>query len=90
MRLTARRPLAVSGRVRGDPTTIEGDIDLLGVLGLDDTARHGFSEIRVTFHVGGAAEAEQLERLVEQARVRSAGYDVLTHGTAITISAVTT
>jgi uncharacterized OsmC-like protein len=68
---------------------VEGDIDLLGILGLDDSVRNGFSGIRVTFHVEGDAEAEQLQRLVEQSRDRSAVYDVVTHGTQVTISTAT-
>ena len=68
---------------------IEGDINLLGIFGLDDRVRNGFETIRVTFHVYGAAEAEQLARLVEQARRRSAVYDVITHGVPVTIDVAT-
>jgi uncharacterized OsmC-like protein len=68
---------------------IEGDIDLQGILGLSDEVRNGFEDIRVTFHVRGDAEAEQLARLVEQARARSAVYDVLTHGVPVTVSVAT-
>jgi len=64
---------------------VEGDIDLLGILGLDPTVRNGFSGIRVTFHVAGDGDAEQLAALVDQARRRSAVYDVLTNGVPVTI-----
>jgi uncharacterized OsmC-like protein len=72
------------GEVTAD---LEGDIDLLGIFGLDDGVRNGFQEIRVTFHVRGEAEAEQLTALVEQARRRSAVYDVLTNGVRIDLRA---
>ena len=68
---------------------IEGDINLLGIFGLDPEVRNGFENVRVTFHVQGAAQAEQLERLVERARRRSAVYDVMTNGVAVTIDVAT-
>ena len=65
--------------------TIEGDIDLRGILGLDPTVRNGFEGIRVQFHVKGAAQAEQLAALVRQSKARSAVYDVVTHGVPVRV-----
>ena len=65
--------------------TIEGDIDLRGLLGLDPAVRNGFQGIRVTFHVKGAAEAEKLAAVVRQSQSRSAVYDVLTNGVPVRI-----
>jgi len=40
-------------------STVEGDIDLLGLLGLSDgTVRNGYQQIRVTFHIEGDADDE--------------------------------
>ena len=64
---------------------VEGDIDLRGILGIDPTVRNGFEDIRVTFAVDGAADAEKLESLVRQSQNRSAVFDVLTHGTNVTV-----
>jgi len=58
----------------------------MGILGLDGGVRNGYEQIRVTFHVSGDAEAEQLARLVEQARDRSAVFDVLTHGVPVSVT----
>jgi uncharacterized OsmC-like protein len=81
---------AARGIELGEVTArVEGDIDLLGILGLDPSVRNGFETVRVTFHVQGRAEAEQLAALVEQARRRSAVYDVMTNGTAIAIDVAT-
>ena len=66
-------------------STVEGDIDLLGILGLSDEVRNGFSQIRVSFRVRGDASPEALRQLVEQAVARSAVYDVLTHGVPISV-----
>jgi uncharacterized OsmC-like protein len=66
-------------------STVEGDIDLLGVLGLSGEVRNGYRQIRVSFAVQGDASADQLTALVEQSRRRSAVYDVLTSGTDVVI-----
>jgi uncharacterized OsmC-like protein len=77
---------AARGIELGEVTArVEGDIDLLGIFGLDPSVRNGFQGIKVTFRVQGAAEADQLARLVEQARSRSAVYDVLTHGVPVSV-----
>ena len=65
--------------------TVEGDIDIRGILGLDPAVRNGFQGIRVTFHVKGAAEAAKLAALVHQAQNRSAVYDVLTNGVPVSV-----
>ena len=64
---------------------VEGDIDLRGILGIDDSVRNGFSDIRVTFEVDGDASAKRLASLVAQSQARSAVFDVLTRGTAVTV-----
>jgi uncharacterized OsmC-like protein len=64
---------------------VEGDIDLRGLLGIDQGVRNGFESIRAVFSVDGEAESEALAGLVEQSRKRSAVYDVLTHGTSVSV-----
>jgi len=70
-------------------STVEGDIDLLGILGLSDQVRNGYQQIRVSFVVDGDATPEQLKALVEQSRRRSAVYDVLANGTDVVIDVTT-
>jgi uncharacterized OsmC-like protein len=71
-------------------STVEGDIDLLGILGLSDgTVRNGYKQIRVTFPIEGDADDATLRGLVERSRRRSAVYDVLTNPTPIMIKVVT-
>ena len=67
-------------------SAVEGDIDVLGVLGLSDEVRNGYERIRIRFKIKGDATEEQLRQLVEQSRKRSAAYDVLTNGTRVDIS----
>jgi uncharacterized OsmC-like protein len=71
-------------------STVEGDIDLRGVLGLSDEVRNGYSAIRVHFDVSGDASPDQLRALVEQSRRRSAVYDVLTNGVPVHVDVSTT
>ena len=70
-------------------STVEGDIDLLGILGLSDSVRNGYRQIRVSFVIEGDAPAEKLAALVEQSRKRSAVYDVLTNGTDVVVDVAT-
>jgi uncharacterized OsmC-like protein len=65
--------------------TVEGDIELRGILALDQTVRNGFDRIRVTFAVSGDATAEQLRDLVERSKTRSAVFDVITNGVPVSI-----
>lgn len=64
-------------------STVEGDLNLLGILGLDDDVRNGYEKIRINFKIKGDAPAEKLQQIVEQSRNRSAVYDVLTNGTNV-------
>jgi uncharacterized OsmC-like protein len=66
-------------------STVVGDIDLNGILGLDPQVRNGYQQITVRFSIKGDAPAERLRELVEQSRARSAVYDVLTNGVPVTI-----
>ena len=70
-------------------STVSGDIDLNGILGLDPSVRNGYQNITVTFTVKGDAPAEKLRQLVEQSRARSAVYDIITNQVPVTIEVAT-
>jgi uncharacterized OsmC-like protein len=67
-------------------STIEGDIDLRGILGLSKEVRNGYQGIRVNFTIKGDAPPEKLREIVEQAKARSAVYDVLANGVPVTMT----
>jgi uncharacterized OsmC-like protein len=69
--------------------TIEGDIDLRGIFGLDPDVRNGFEGIRVQFHVKGQDQAEKLAALVRQSQARSAVYDIVTNGVPVRVDVAT-
>lgn len=65
---------------------VEGDIDLRGILGIDQEVRNGFSDIRAHFTVEGAADPEVLASVVQQSVRRSAVFDVMTNGTRVSVT----
>ena len=66
-------------------STVAGDIDLNGILGLDPGVRNGYQQITVRFTIKGDAPAAKLRELAEQSRARSAVYDVITNGVPVSI-----
>jgi uncharacterized OsmC-like protein len=62
---------------------IEGDIDLLGLLGLSKEVRNGYQGIRASFKIRGDASPDKLREIVERSRDLSAVYDVLTNGVPV-------
>jgi len=69
-------------------STVEGDIDVQGVLGIDPEVRNGFSAIRASFRLVGDASAEELRDLVRASVARSAIYDMVVNGTTVSVDAV--
>lgn len=65
-------------------STVTGDIDLNGILGLQPV-RNGYREVSVKLVVKGDAPEDVLRGLVEQSRRRSAVYDVITNGVPVDI-----
>ena len=67
-------------------STIEGDINLLGIFGMAANVRNGYQGIRASFSIAGDAPLEKLQEIVEQSRARSAVFDVLTNGVPVSMS----
>ncbi len=67
-------------------STVIGDVDLRGILGLSDEVRNGYSNIRVNFSIKGDADDETLREIVEQSRRRSAVFDVITNGVPVDVA----
>ena len=67
-------------------STVEGDMDLRGILGLSGEVRNGYEKIRATFTIKGDAPAEKLRQIVEQSRARSAVFDIITNAVPVEIS----
>ncbi len=65
-------------------STVEGDINLLGILGLSDEVRNGYEQIKVSFKLKGD-DPEKLREVVEQSRQRSAVFDIITNSVPVTV-----
>lgn len=74
--------------LRSVKATLEGDMDLRGVLGIDPDVRNGYSEVRVRFDVDANATRAEIEALVAQSQKRSAVFDVLTNPTNVVVDVV--
>jgi uncharacterized OsmC-like protein len=70
-------------------STLEGDMDVRGCLGIDDEFRNGFNRIRATFTVKGDAPPEKLREVVARAQARSAVFDMVTNGVPVEIGVTT-
>jgi uncharacterized OsmC-like protein len=66
-------------------STLEGDMDVQGALGLSDDYRNGFEKIRVSFRVRGDAPAEKIRELVARAQQRSAVFDMVKNGVPVSV-----
>ena len=76
-------------RLTAVESTLEGDMDVRGALGLSDDVRNGFTNIKVSFKVEGDAPAEKLREVVERAQLRSAVYDMVTNGVPVSVAVET-
>jgi uncharacterized OsmC-like protein len=64
-------------RVHALSFRLEGDIDLHGFLGLSDTVRPGYDNIRVVYQVKANASREKLEELCEYVKKTSPVLDII-------------
>lgn len=73
-------------QLRSVKATLEGDHDILGILGGDPEVRNGFTDIRVHFDVDADASPDEIKALVAQSQKRSAVFDALTNPTNVTVT----
>ncbi len=66
--------------------TLEADMDLAGILGIDDDVRNGFGVIRVHFNIRADASEDDIKALVAQSQKRSAVFDIVTNPTNVFVS----
>ena len=73
-------------QLRSVKATLEGAMDIQGILGIDGDVRNGFNDIKVTFDIDADASKEDIEALVAQSQKRSAVYDIVTNPTNVAVS----
>jgi uncharacterized OsmC-like protein len=68
-------------------STIEGDVDLRGFLGLDPNVRNGFEQIRMKLKIKANVPEAQLQELCELGPKFSPVFDSVTNGLPVHVSA---
>jgi uncharacterized OsmC-like protein len=66
-------------------STLVGDMDVQGALGISDGVRNGFTHIQAAFRVKGDAPEEKLREIVDRAQQRSAVFDIVTNGVPVSV-----
>jgi uncharacterized OsmC-like protein len=72
-------------QLRKVTATVEGDMNVLGILGADPDVRNGYRDIRVRFEIDADATPEEIKALVAQSQKRSAVFDAITNPTNVVV-----
>ncbi len=72
-------------QLRSVTATIEGQMNVLGILGADPGVRNGFNAVTVRFTIDSGASREDLEAVIAQSQKRSAVFDIVANPTKILV-----
>jgi uncharacterized OsmC-like protein len=72
-------------QLRSVEASLEGDMDVRGILGVDPDVRNGFSRIKVSYKIDADASPEDIKALVAQSQKRSAVFDIVTNPTNVIV-----
>ncbi len=72
-------------QLRSVSATVEGGMDIQGILGMDSDVRNGFEGIKVTYTIDADATPDEIKAIVAQSQKRSAVFDALTNPTNVTV-----
>jgi uncharacterized OsmC-like protein len=75
-------------QLRSVEARLEGNMNIAGILGVDEDIRNGYENIKVAFHIDADASKEDIEALVAQSQKRSAVFDIITNPTNVTVEVV--
>ena len=70
-------------QLRSVTATLEGGMDIQGILGMDSDVRNGFDGIKVTYKIDADATPDEIRAVVAQSQKRSAVYDIITNPTNV-------
>jgi uncharacterized OsmC-like protein len=73
-------------QLRSVTATVEGGMDIQGILGIDSDVRNGFDGIKVNFDIDADASREDIEALVAQSQKRSAVFDIVANPTNVSVT----
>ena len=72
-------------QLRSVEATLEGGMDIQGILGIDPDVRNGFDGIKVKYKIDADASAADIKALVAQSQKRSAVFDIITNPTNVSV-----
>jgi uncharacterized OsmC-like protein len=72
-------------QLRSVTATVEGTMNVLGILGADPEIRNGFDGVTVRFAIDADASPSDIEALVAQSQKRSAVFDIMTNPTSVVV-----
>jgi uncharacterized OsmC-like protein len=72
-------------QLRSVTATIEGAMNVLGILGADPDIRNGFESVTVRFVIDADCTRDDLEALIAQSQKRSAVFDIVTNPTKVLV-----
>jgi uncharacterized OsmC-like protein len=72
-------------QLRSVAATIEGSMDMQGILGIDQDVRNGFDGIKVKYQIDADATPDEIKALVAQSQKRSAVFDIITNPTSVSV-----
>ena len=72
-------------QLRSVAATLEGSMDIQGILGIDSDVRNGFDDIKVKYKIDADATPDEIKALVAQSQKRSAVYDIITNPTNVSV-----
>jgi uncharacterized OsmC-like protein len=75
-------------QLRSVTATVEANMDLQGILGIDGDVRNGFSDIRVMYDIDADASRADIEAIVAQSQKRSAVFDIVANPTTVHVGLV--
>jgi uncharacterized OsmC-like protein len=73
-------------QLRSVTATLEGGMNIQGILGIDKDVRNGFDGIKVDFQIDADASEDDIKALVAQSQKRSAVFDIVTNPTNVIVS----
>jgi len=73
-------------QLRSVKATVEGAMDIQGILGMDPDVRNGFDDVRVSFEIDANATREEVEALIAQSQKRSAVFDIIANPTNVNVT----
>jgi uncharacterized OsmC-like protein len=72
-------------QLRSVTATIEGQMNVLGILGGDPDIRNGFEAVTVRFAIDADGSRDELEALIAQSQKRSAVFDIVANPTKVLV-----